>query len=152
MIRRDHNNARGQRSAMKIVLLALAASLLFAEQASAQAVPATCPAALGTADIIEHDFSVSFCELCELGTVRIVVENPFRRQDDVDFSDIVIREDLMSSGLTYVPGSTAFSGSNISVPPVVAPSVSGPNGSMLSSLGVITSRRCRKGTSALGRP
>ena len=66
-----------------------------------------------------------------MGTVRIVVENPFRRQDDVDFSGLVVTEDLESSGLTYVPGSTRFFGSSIAVPPVVEPTVGPPNGSVL---------------------
>jgi uncharacterized repeat protein (TIGR01451 family) len=132
MIRRDHIRATRLGTAIGILLLAFAALLLSAERAWAQTVPATCPTALGTANIIRHDFSVSFCELCEIGTVRIVVENPFRRQDDVDFSALVVTEDLMNSGLTYVPGTTSFSGSNVSsVPPAFDPAVSGPNGSVL---------------------
>ncbi len=80
--------------------------MLGAVAANAQAL--SCPANLGSADLIDHNFSVSFCELCEVGTVRIEIENPFRNNDDADFSDIVIVEDLLASGLTYVPGSTQF--------------------------------------------
>jgi len=131
MIRRDRNSRRRAGGTMEVVFAALALLLLLADPASAQGVPATCPAALGTAQIIRHDFTVSFCELCDVGTVRIVVENPFRRQDDVDFSDLVVTEDLGASGLTYVPGSTTFSGNNIVVPPDMDPLVGGPAGSVL---------------------
>lgn len=93
--------------------------------------PASCPSSLATADIIEHDFSVSFCELCEVGTVRMVIENPYRNSDDADFSDVVITEDLQISGLTYVPGTTQFTTDNIAAPPLVEPTVSGSNGSVL---------------------
>ena len=115
---------------MGIVALGLAVLLLPAEPVSAQ-VPAGCPAALRTADIVGHDLRVSFCELCDVGDVRIVIENPFGRADDIDFTDLVVTEDLMASGLTYVPGSTSFSGSNIVVPANEEPSVGGPNGSVL---------------------
>ena len=73
----------------------------------------------------------SSCELCGTGTVRIVVENPFRQSQDLDFSNIVVTEDLKDSGLTYVPNTTRFSGSNITVPANVEPTVGGPNGSTL---------------------
>ena len=102
--------------------------LVFAS-AAAQAQDASCPANLTTANVIDHDFSVSFCELCDVGTVRIEVENPFRNNQDADFSDIVITEDLRASGLTYVPNTTQFIGG--SAPPSVEPSVGGPNGSVL---------------------
>ncbi len=118
--------------AMREGLRLLAFGFLFCSaQASAQGVPANCPSDLATADIIEHDFSVSFCELCGVGTVRLVVENPYRSSDDADFSDIVVTEDLMISGLTYLPGTTRFDTDNIAPPPLVEPVVSGPNGSVL---------------------
>ena len=50
-----------------------------------------------TASTIDHDFTVSFCELCAVGTVRIEIENPFRNSDDADFSDIVITENLLDA-------------------------------------------------------
>ena len=37
-----------------------------------------CPSDLDSANIIEHDLSFSYCELCGVGTVRIVIENPYR--------------------------------------------------------------------------
>jgi len=105
--------------------------LLWSTQANAQSIPPNCPANLATADIIEHDFSVSFCELCDTGTVRVVIENRYDASDDVDFSEIVVTEDLLLSGLTYVPGTTQFQASNVALPPLVEPVVSGANGSVL---------------------
>ena len=105
--------------------------LLWSGGASAQGVPANCPADLQTANIINHDFSVSFCELCGVGTVRLEIENPYRNSDDADFSDLIITEDLLASGLTYVPGTTSFSTNVGGPPPVVEPFVNGPNGSVL---------------------
>ncbi len=101
------------------------------DRASAQGVPAGCPSELGTADLIDHNFSVSFCELCSEGEVRIEIENPIGNPEDIDFSNLVITEDLQASGLTYVAGSTAFSGSNITVPANFDPAVVGPANSQL---------------------
>ncbi len=114
--------------ATRLVVLSI---LLWSTGASAQGVPANCPSDLPTANIINHDFTVSFCELCGVGTVRLEIENPYRRQDDADFSDIVITENLLSSGLTYVPGTTRFTATNVAPPPVIEPFVNGPNGSVL---------------------
>ncbi|MGI9645217.1 MAG: hypothetical protein ACR2O6_07910, partial [Ilumatobacteraceae bacterium] len=90
-----------------------------------------CPAGLGAADLIDHDLGFSFCELCDEGTVRIVIENPFEAVEVTEFSELVITEDLRISGLTYVPFSTSFAGSNIVPPAPVEPVVSGANGSVL---------------------
>jgi hypothetical protein len=121
-----------QRTATHLAGLALLlAGMLFSLPASAQAIPPSCPSGLATTDLIDHDFSVSFCELCEIGTVRIEIENPFRNNDDADFSDIVVTENLLASGLTYVPGTTSFDTDNVPTPPVVEPVVSGTNGSVL---------------------
>jgi uncharacterized repeat protein (TIGR01451 family) len=111
--------------------LLLIVAVLWSAGASAQSVPPNCPASLATAAIIDHDLAVSFCELCGPGTIRLEIENPFRRSDDADFSDIVVTEDLLASGLTYVPGTTRFIGVNVATPPAVEPSVSGANGSVL---------------------
>ena len=61
----------------------------------------------------------------------LIIENPYRNQDDVDFSDIVVTENLIISGLTYLPGTTRFVATNIAPPPLVEPVVSGANGSVL---------------------
>jgi len=121
MIRSDSRTGRAARRATFVALLALACASLPAARAAAQ--PASCQ--LGGADLIDHDFGQSYCELCGPGRVRIVVENPFDANDDLDFSQIVVREDLDESGLTYVPGSTVFIGDNVAPPPVVEPVVSG---------------------------
>ncbi len=113
-----------------VLSVLVAGLLLFANPAEAQ-VPPTCPANLATADLIDHDFSVSFCELCDIGTVRLEIENPYRQADNVDFSDIVVTEDLQISGLTYLPGTTRFTATNMAPPPLVEPVVNGPNGSVL---------------------
>ena len=120
----------GSSIARRAACVAAFALLFWSGFASAQ-VPPNCPADLPTANIIEHDFSVSFCELCDVGTVRMVIENPYRQQDDADFSDLVVTEDLQISGLTYLPGTTRFTATNIAPPPLVEPVVSGPNGSVL---------------------
>ena len=135
MIWFDRSNAGTARSAILFVLMGFLA-LLPADRASAQAVPPGCPAALNT-DLINHDLnanpgvSVSFCELCSRGQVVIEIENPLGNSDNLDFSNIVIQEDLQASGLTYVPNSTIFSGNNIIVPANEEPTVSAPNDSVL---------------------
>ena len=106
---------------------ALACAILIVASAGAQAQDASCPANLGTSSVIDHDFSASFCELCSVGTVRIEIENPFGPSEDADMSDIVVTEDLLASGLSYVPNTTQFIGSGVSAPPVVEPVVT--NGS-----------------------
>ena len=115
---------RSRLVAMTFACLALCVQPAFADGP-------TCPASLHTADIIDHDLSISFCELCDVGTVRLEVENPFRASDDADFSQIVVTENFLSSGLTYVPGTTSFNGINVGTPPTVEPVVTGVNGSLL---------------------
>ncbi len=131
MIQREQGRAGAYRGRSVFLLLSCAVLLLHASGASAQVVPPGCPASLGTADLIDHELGVSFCELCEAGNARIVIENPLATNQNVDFSAIVITEDLRASGLTYVPGSTSFTGDNVAAPPVVEPVVSGPDGSIL---------------------
>jgi len=131
MVRSPSKRARRLRVAFSSALLGHLVFLLLSAPAAAQ-VPATCPSELGTQSLVDHDFGVRFCALCDIGTVRVVVENPFRPSDDLDFTALVITEDLRASGLTYVPFTTTFSGVNVAAPPVVEPVVSGPNGSLLS--------------------
>ena len=101
-------------------MLRLVASAVFMlRRCGAQAQAVSCPSNLGTPTSSTMISAVSFCELCDVGTVRIEIENPFRNNDDADFSDIVITENLLASGLTYVPGSTRSSGSGVAAPPVV---------------------------------
>jgi hypothetical protein len=81
----------GRRALLSLLGL-VAGFLCLTGEASAQAVPASCPSNLATADLIDHNFTVSFCELCAIGTVRIEIENPYRQTDDADFGGIVITE------------------------------------------------------------
>ena len=121
-------------SATRIALVTfcvLFSATVLANRATAQAVPPGCSAQLGTADLIDHNLTISFCELCNTGTVRIEIVNPFNTTDNLDFSDITIAEDLQASGLTYVPSSTTFSGANITVPASFDPTVSGANNETL---------------------
>ena len=131
ILRNASSIATRGKSVRRSLFVIVVAALLWSTGASAQAIPPSCPNDLGTANIIDHDFTVSFCELCGVGTVRMVIENPYRRQDDADFSDIVITENLLASGLTYVLGTTRITANNVAPPPAVAPVVSGPNGSVL---------------------
>ncbi|MBT8077222.1 MAG: hypothetical protein KJO31_01540, partial [Gammaproteobacteria bacterium] len=110
----------------------LVALLLLVSGTAVAQVPPTCPADLDTANIIEHDFTVSFCELCDTGTVRMIIRNPYEEDDDADFSDIVITENLAASGLTYVANSTTFTATNLpGPPPLVEPVLGGANNEVL---------------------
>ena len=131
MIRVELGNS-GQRFRTSFLVLVGLLVLLPLSRASAQVVPPTCPPQLGTVDIIDHNFSVSFCELCSTGHVRIEIENPLPDSDNVDFANLIVTENLMDSGLTYVANSTTFTGTNISVPVAVEPTVSGVAGRQLS--------------------
>ena len=91
-----HNANVGGRMLTRILLVPLLCATFLLQSNEAVAQAASCPANLGTANAIDHDLTVSFCELCEVGTVRIEIENPFGNNDDADFSDIVITEDLLS--------------------------------------------------------
>ena len=63
---------------------------------------------------IDHDLSLSFCELCSYGYVTIVVANPYRYTNDpfdptapdipgANMSNLTIEENLGVSGLRYDP-------------------------------------------------
>lgn len=109
----------------KAARLALAAfALLFPLQA-AQAV---CSPSLATDNFIQHVLASTYCELCGVGQIYVRVTNP--RSGD-DMSDIVVTEDLGTSGLTYVPNSTTFVGFNVAAPAPFEPVVSGANGRTL---------------------
>ena len=58
--------AQRLKSARRAIYLVVLAALLWSTESAAQAVPASCPSNLATADIISHDFTVSFCELCDV--------------------------------------------------------------------------------------
>ena len=52
-----------------------------------------------------HDPNTSFCELCNEGEVRLLVTN----SGGVLLTNVDVTEDLRSSGLTYVAGTTTYS-------------------------------------------
>ena len=90
---------------------------------------ALCTPGLGVNSYIQHDLGASYCELCGVGEVRVRVSN-LRGSGD-NLGDIVVVENLGTSGLTYVPNSTSFVGFNISPPAPFEPVVSGINGRTL---------------------
>ncbi|MFW2373468.1 MAG: hypothetical protein ACN4GM_10145, partial [Gammaproteobacteria bacterium] len=59
---------------------------------------------LSAALSLTHDGN-SFCELCGDGTVRLLVQNT----NSVTLTDVVVTENLLASGLNYVPGTTQIS-------------------------------------------
>ncbi len=125
MLQREHSRGGRLHNAILLALLAFAALSLSAGRAQAQ-VPPGCPPQLGTADLVDNVFSSSYCELCTFGTIRILVENPIQvSPGDVDLAQIVVRENLLSTGLTYIPGSTTFQGVNVAAPAAFDPSISG---------------------------
>ncbi|MFL6651300.1 MAG: hypothetical protein ACJ8J7_08445, partial [Sulfurifustaceae bacterium] len=87
---------------------------------------AACPTLNPT---ITHQTNISFCELCGIGQVTIRFTYP--GNNNPDLTNLVIREDLGSSGLTYIPGTTSFAVNNGTAPAPVNPTVSGANGSVL---------------------
>ena len=76
---------------------------------------------------LSHDMSVSFCELCGEGEVRLLVENT----GGLSLVNIDVTEDLMASGLTYVPGSTTYLADGIFAGAGGDPVVSGGAGQLL---------------------
>ena len=79
--------------------------LLGAEAVSA----APCDITAG-APLIRHDLTASpstsnsYCELCGTGSITIIISNPYDL--NTNMTDMTVEEDLLSSGLTYVAGST----------------------------------------------
>jgi len=76
---------------------------------------------------LTHNLVSSFCELCGVGSVRLTAQN----MGGISLTNISLTDDLMASGLTYVPGSTQISIDGGA--PVAAgnPIVSGANGQIL---------------------
>ncbi|MBI3186265.1 MAG: hypothetical protein HYZ31_00185, partial [Gammaproteobacteria bacterium] len=76
---------------------------------------------------LTHNMATSYCELCGIGTIRLRAANA----GGISLVNISITENLMASGLTYVPGSTQIS---LNGGPAVAagnPVVSGANSQIL---------------------
>ncbi|GMR17910.1 MAG: hypothetical protein BMS9Abin33_0305 [Gammaproteobacteria bacterium] len=97
---------------MAIVLITiLPATTVFAAHA-------TCADDPATLNVISHDLTVSFCELCGTGQIRIVVSNP----SEENMTNIVVSENIGAWGLEYVPGSSTLNGVGIA-DPLIAGSV-----------------------------
>jgi large repetitive protein len=78
---------------------------------------------------VTHRLAVSYCELCGIGEVTIRVSHP--GNNNPDLTSLVISENLGSSGLTYIPGTTSFTVNNGVAPAPFEPVVSGPIGSVI---------------------
>ncbi|MGD8594891.1 MAG: hypothetical protein PVF82_18840, partial [Gammaproteobacteria bacterium] len=92
-----------------------------------QAVLAACPTLNPS---ITHRTSVSYCELCGTGQITIRFTYP-SNSNDPDLTNLVMTENLGASGLTYIPGTTSFNARYGADPASFEPTVSGPNGSVI---------------------
>ncbi len=73
---------------------------------------------------LTHDSNNSYCELCNESEIRLLVTNT----GSVLLTNVVVTENLMASGLTYVPGSTTYLVDGVAGPaPLGEPVVSGAN-------------------------
>ncbi|MCK7509897.1 MAG: hypothetical protein MZV70_41620 [Desulfobacterales bacterium] len=96
-----------------------------------QALAAPCDVKSSAPPFIDHDLSVSYCELCGYGYVTVIVANPY---SGATMTNLRIVEDLGTSGLTYAgtapnPVRYRINGGPLQVGP--APGISGANGSVL---------------------
>ena len=77
---------------------------------------------------LSHDSNNSFCELCNEGEIRLLVTNT----GSVLLTDVDVTENLMASGLTYVPNSTSYLVDGVAGPaPLAEPVVGGLNGELI---------------------
>ena len=88
---------------INIALLALLTSL-FGGTLSAAPVTTSCNNA-PFANVISHDLTFSYCELCGIGQVSILLSNP----SNITLDTMTVTENLGASGLTHVAGSTTVS-------------------------------------------
>ncbi len=109
----------------KIALLALL-PLLFSATLPAAPVTISCNDA-PFANVISHDLAFSYCELCGTGQVSILLTNP----SNVTLDNMIVTENLGSSGLTYVAGSTTYSINGGGFAATGDPAVSGASGEVL---------------------
>ncbi|MBU1425291.1 MAG: DUF11 domain-containing protein [Gammaproteobacteria bacterium] len=116
---------------MNIALLAFLA-LIFPVPALAAPVTTTCGDA-PFSNVISHNnlTTFSYCELCGIGQVSILITNP----SNVTLDDLTITENLGASGLTYYnnggAGTTTYSINGGAFNPTGDPTVSGANGEVL---------------------
>ena len=76
---------------------------------------------------LTHDSNNSFCELCNEGEIRLLVTNT----GSVLLTDVDVYENLLASGLTYVPNSTTYLVDGVPAAPIAEPVVSGINGEVI---------------------
>ena len=77
---------------------------------------------------LTHDSNNSFCELCTEGEIRLLVTNT----GSVLLTDVDVTENLLASGLTYVPNSTSYFVDGVAGPaPLAEPTVGGLNGELI---------------------
>lgn len=87
----------------KIALLALL-PLIFTSSLPAAPVTTSCNNAPFN-NVISHDLGFSYCELCGIGQVSILLRNP----SNITLDNMTVTENLGASGLTHVAGSTTVS-------------------------------------------
>ncbi|MDO8988390.1 MAG: isopeptide-forming domain-containing fimbrial protein [Sideroxyarcus sp.] len=110
---------------ISIALLALLA-LVFPAAATAALVTTGCNDA-PFSNVISHNLTFSYCELCGTGQVSILVANP---SNEV-LENLSITENLGASGLTRVAGTTTYSVNGGAFNAGGDPAVSGANGEVL---------------------
>ena len=108
------------RAALGALIILLSAQTAFADP---------CDIRNNAPDFIRHDLAGSYCELCGYGLITIVIANPY---EEVDLTHITVTENLGTSGLTFAPGAPSpISVNGCPAGPGAAPTISGPNGSIL---------------------
>jgi len=112
-------------------LLRVAVSVFALWLPAAAVLAAPCDIKNNADPFVDHDLSVSYCELCGYGYVTVIVTNPY---SGATMTNIRVVENLGSSGLTYAataPTPVRYSINGGPLQPGAAPSVSGTNGSVL---------------------
>lgn len=77
--------------------------------------------------VISHNLTFSYCELCGIGQVSIVLTNP----SNVVLNNLAVTENLGASGLTRVAGTTTYSVNGGAFAATGDPLVSGASGEVL---------------------
>ena len=114
-------------------IITAACSVLTLLIAVGTAMAAPCDITAG-APLVRHDLTASpatsnsYCELCGIGYITIVVSNPFDR--DTDMTDMTVQENLGASRLIYA-GSTEAWVNGVPVAGSFGPAVSGASNEIL---------------------
>lgn len=118
------------KSFYRVIRIGTALAVLFLLLAAQMVSAAPCDNRPGSPQLIRHDLTASFCELCSYGYITIIIANPY---EGVDMTTMTVVEDLRNSGLTYDntapnPITARLNGSPVAA---AAPSIGGTNGSQL---------------------